>query len=122
MSCERHRHDDDGDIRRGEAVRGRRHESDHLPRNAGLHAPGRCPTAGERSGVPGEKGIHRKESGSCVPLSRPLARPEPDGIATGMTRELGWEKNLAPENPRRYVFPATPLAQFAKDMQTKLNA
>jgi putative NIF3 family GTP cyclohydrolase 1 type 2 len=46
----------------------------------------------------------------------------PDGIATGMTRELGWEKNLDPENPRRYNFSGTPLAQFAKDMQTKLNA
>jgi putative NIF3 family GTP cyclohydrolase 1 type 2 len=46
----------------------------------------------------------------------------PDGIATGMTRELGWEKNIDPENPRRYTFPGTPLAQFAKDMQTRLNA
>jgi putative NIF3 family GTP cyclohydrolase 1 type 2 len=46
----------------------------------------------------------------------------PDGIATGMTRELGWEKNIDPENPRRYAFPGTPLAQFAKDMQTRLNA
>lgn len=45
----------------------------------------------------------------------------PDGIATGMTRELGWEKNIDPENPRRYTFSGTPLAQFAKDMQTKLN-
>lgn len=45
----------------------------------------------------------------------------PDGIATGMTRELGWEKNRDPENPRRYIFSGTPLAQFAKDMQTKLN-
>jgi hypothetical protein len=42
----------------------------------------------------------------------------PDGIATGMVRELGWEKNSDPENPRRYNFPGTPLAQFAKDMQT----
>lgn len=46
----------------------------------------------------------------------------PDGIATGMMRELGWEKNADPENPRRYTFPGTPLAQFAKDIQTKLNA
>ena len=46
----------------------------------------------------------------------------PDGIATGMMRELGWEKNDDPENPRRYTFPGTPLAQFAKDIQTKLNA
>ena len=34
----------------------------------------------------------------------------PDGIATGMTRELGWEKNIDPENPRRYIFPGTLLA------------
>jgi putative NIF3 family GTP cyclohydrolase 1 type 2 len=46
----------------------------------------------------------------------------PEGIGTGMVRELGWEKNVDPENPRRYVFPGTPLAQFARDMQTKLNA
>jgi putative NIF3 family GTP cyclohydrolase 1 type 2 len=46
----------------------------------------------------------------------------PDGIAMGMVRELGWEKNSDPENPRRYNFPGTPLAQFAKDMQTRLSA
>ena len=46
----------------------------------------------------------------------------PDGIATGMARELGWEKSIDPDNPRRYTFPGTPLAQFAKDIQTKLNA
>lgn len=46
----------------------------------------------------------------------------PDGIATGMVRELGWEKNADPENPRRYNFPGTPLVQFARDMQKKLNA
>jgi putative NIF3 family GTP cyclohydrolase 1 type 2 len=46
----------------------------------------------------------------------------PDGIATGMARELGWEKNADPENPRAFQFPGTPLAKFAADMQTKLNA
>ncbi len=46
----------------------------------------------------------------------------PDGIATGMIRELGWEKHTDPENPRRFLFPGTPLAQFARDMQRKLNA
>jgi putative NIF3 family GTP cyclohydrolase 1 type 2 len=46
----------------------------------------------------------------------------PEGIGTGMVRELGWERNIDPENPRRYLFPATQLAQFAKDMQSKLNA
>jgi putative NIF3 family GTP cyclohydrolase 1 type 2 len=46
----------------------------------------------------------------------------PDGIGAGMVRELGWEKNVDPDNPRRFVFPGTPLAQFSKDMQSKLNA
>ena len=46
----------------------------------------------------------------------------PEGIGTGMVRELGWEKNVDPENPRRYVFPGIPLAQFARDMQSRLNA
>jgi putative NIF3 family GTP cyclohydrolase 1 type 2 len=46
----------------------------------------------------------------------------PDGIATGMVRELRWEKNVDPENPRRFLFPGTPLAQFAKSMQTTLKA
>jgi putative NIF3 family GTP cyclohydrolase 1 type 2 len=45
----------------------------------------------------------------------------PDGVATGMIRELGWEKNAAPENPRMFRFPGTPLASFAKEMETKLK-
>ena len=45
----------------------------------------------------------------------------PDGIATGMARELGWEKNADAENPRAFTFPATPLARFAKDIQSKLK-
>jgi putative NIF3 family GTP cyclohydrolase 1 type 2 len=45
----------------------------------------------------------------------------PDGIATGMTRELGWEKNADPGNPRRFVFPGTPLVRFARDIQTRLK-
>jgi putative NIF3 family GTP cyclohydrolase 1 type 2 len=45
----------------------------------------------------------------------------PDGIATGMIRELGWEKNADPENPRMFTFPGTPLARFAKEMETKLK-
>jgi putative NIF3 family GTP cyclohydrolase 1 type 2 len=45
----------------------------------------------------------------------------PDGIATGMMRELGWEKNVDPQNPRMYTFPGTQLARFAKDMETKLK-
>ncbi len=45
----------------------------------------------------------------------------PDGIATGMIRELGWEKNVDAQNPRMFTFPGTPLARFAKDMETKLK-
>lgn len=45
----------------------------------------------------------------------------PDGIATGMARELGWEKNADPQNPRMFTFPVTPLARFAGDMETKLK-
>ena len=38
-----------------------------------------------------------------------------------MARELGWEKNADAQNPRRFVFPATPLARFAKDIETRLK-
>ncbi|HKQ89174.1 MAG TPA: Nif3-like dinuclear metal center hexameric protein [Blastocatellia bacterium] len=48
-------------------------------------------------------------------------RRSPDGIATGMIRELGWEKNADPQNPRMFTFPGTPLARFAKEMETKLK-
>jgi putative NIF3 family GTP cyclohydrolase 1 type 2 len=45
----------------------------------------------------------------------------PDGIATGMTRELGWEKNADPQNPRMFTFPEISLARFAKDIETRLK-
>jgi putative NIF3 family GTP cyclohydrolase 1 type 2 len=45
----------------------------------------------------------------------------PDGIATGMIRELGWEKNADSQNPRLFTFPETSLARFAQGMATKLN-
>jgi putative NIF3 family GTP cyclohydrolase 1 type 2 len=46
---------------------------------------------------------------------------KPDGIATGMMRELGWEKYVDPQNVRRFAFPDMPLSRFAKEIQTKLN-
>lgn len=46
---------------------------------------------------------------------------KPDGIATGMARELGWEKYLDAGNPRMFTFPGVPLSRFAKEIQTKLN-
>jgi putative NIF3 family GTP cyclohydrolase 1 type 2 len=45
----------------------------------------------------------------------------PDGIATGMARELGWEKRADPENPRRFTFDGIPLATLARDMQSRLK-
>jgi putative NIF3 family GTP cyclohydrolase 1 type 2 len=46
---------------------------------------------------------------------------KPDGIATGMARELGWEKNADAGSPRMFTFSAVPLSRFAKEIQTKLN-
>jgi putative NIF3 family GTP cyclohydrolase 1 type 2 len=48
-------------------------------------------------------------------------RMTPDGIATGMARELGWEKHTDPKNSRRFVFPPTPLGQLVKDMESRLK-
>ena len=45
----------------------------------------------------------------------------PDGIATGMARALGWEKSADPQDPRVFVFPSIPLAQFAKDIAIRLK-
>jgi len=46
---------------------------------------------------------------------------QPDGIAAGMVRELGWEKNVDPRNARQFLFDAIPLDRFAKDMQARLK-
>ena len=45
----------------------------------------------------------------------------PDGIAVGMVQELGWEKNVDPADPERFVFAGEPLAQFCQGIQTRLN-
>jgi putative NIF3 family GTP cyclohydrolase 1 type 2 len=45
----------------------------------------------------------------------------PDGIAVGMMQELGWEKNVDPTDPKRFVFAGEPLAQFCQGIQTRLN-
>jgi putative NIF3 family GTP cyclohydrolase 1 type 2 len=45
----------------------------------------------------------------------------PDGIATGMARELGWEKYADPRNPYMFVLPAAPLARLAKDIESRLK-
>lgn len=46
---------------------------------------------------------------------------KPDGIAFGMMRELGWEKYVDAQHPRQFHLPSTSLADFAKEMQTKLK-
>jgi putative NIF3 family GTP cyclohydrolase 1 type 2 len=48
-------------------------------------------------------------------------RMTPDGIAFGMARELGWDKHVDPKNQRQFTFPGTPLAQFVKDMESRLK-
>jgi len=45
----------------------------------------------------------------------------PDGIALGMARELGWEKNADAENPREFTFPGVPLQELAGQMRTRLG-
>jgi putative NIF3 family GTP cyclohydrolase 1 type 2 len=45
----------------------------------------------------------------------------PDGIATGMMKALGWEKNTDTQNPRRFAFQGISLEQLASEMQHKLN-
>jgi putative NIF3 family GTP cyclohydrolase 1 type 2 len=46
---------------------------------------------------------------------------QPDGIALGMIRDLGWEKHADADNPKLLSFPAIPLARFAQDIEAKLN-
>lgn len=45
-----------------------------------------------------------------------------DGIAVGMTRELGWEKRVDPQNFRQFTFDRVPLRQIAQEMESKLRA
>jgi putative NIF3 family GTP cyclohydrolase 1 type 2 len=45
----------------------------------------------------------------------------PDGIAIGMMQQLGWEKNVDPQDPLRFHFSGEPLIQFCKGLQSRLN-
>ncbi|MFD1142430.1 Nif3-like dinuclear metal center hexameric protein [Larkinella insperata] len=45
----------------------------------------------------------------------------PDGIATGMIRELGWEKSADPQQPKLFTFDETSLARFAQSIESKLK-
>jgi putative NIF3 family GTP cyclohydrolase 1 type 2 len=49
-------------------------------------------------------------------------RMKPDGINFGMTRELGWEKNVSADNAWRFAFPEMPLGEFVDAMATRLKA
>ncbi len=46
---------------------------------------------------------------------------KPDGIAAGMARELGWEKNVDPQNPRLFTFAPVSLVRFARDIESRLK-
>ena len=46
---------------------------------------------------------------------------KPDGIATGMMRELGWTEHADPQDPRRFSFPGVPLQSLVEQMTTRLQ-
>jgi putative NIF3 family GTP cyclohydrolase 1 type 2 len=46
---------------------------------------------------------------------------QPDGIAIGMMQELGWEKNVDPSDPKRFLFSGEPLVQFCQGIQDRLK-
>jgi len=46
---------------------------------------------------------------------------QPDGIAVGMMKELGWEKNVDPTDPKRFAFSGEPLVQFCRGLQDRLK-
>ena len=48
-------------------------------------------------------------------------RRNPDGIAFGMTRELGWEKNVDSQDPRLFSFPPTSLVEFVGTVKDRLK-
>jgi putative NIF3 family GTP cyclohydrolase 1 type 2 len=50
-----------------------------------------------------------------------LAARKPDGIATGMARELGWEKNADAQNPKMFSFSPVTLERFSKEIQSRLK-
>jgi putative NIF3 family GTP cyclohydrolase 1 type 2 len=46
---------------------------------------------------------------------------QPDGIAIGMMKELGWEKNVDPTSSTRFLFSGEPLAHFCQSLQDRLK-
>lgn len=47
---------------------------------------------------------------------------KPDGVAFGMARELGWDKNVDPANQREFTFPGVPLELLVSRMRDRLGA
>jgi putative NIF3 family GTP cyclohydrolase 1 type 2 len=45
----------------------------------------------------------------------------PDGILTGMTETLGWDKYRSPDRPNLFIFPGTSLEGLAKDIKDRLH-
>lgn len=45
----------------------------------------------------------------------------PDGIASGMTRDLGWEKNVDATDQHLFTFPSIPLEHFVDDIKARLQ-
>jgi len=46
---------------------------------------------------------------------------QPDGIALGMSRELGWEQNADPADLRQFTFPEIPLSKLAQQIEARLK-
>ena len=46
---------------------------------------------------------------------------KPDGIFTGLTKVLGWDKYQAVDNQRFYVLPGTTLGALAKDIRSRMK-
>ena len=46
----------------------------------------------------------------------------PDGVQTGMTRALGWQRFQRPEDEHLYTLPETTLGQLAADIRDRLGA
>ena len=46
----------------------------------------------------------------------------PDGIAFGMARELGWEKNRVADSQREFTFDGVPLSKLADQIRDRLGA
>ena len=46
----------------------------------------------------------------------------PDGVALGMARELGWEKNRAGDSQREFTFDGVPLSRLAEQVRERLGA